>query len=386
MKYLPLVLRNVFRNKIRSLFTGMSIAISLFLVVTLYSFLTSQEAVIEKNQSANRVAILHEAGLAGRLPIAYVDRVRRVDGVKVAAPMSWFGGKYRNEKTQFPQFATDPQTLFEVYPELTIPAEQLAAWQKDKTGCVVGTLLARNMKWKIGDKVVLQGDIYPVDLELTVSGIYDGPESMDRGWVVFHFDYFDEALKKARAPNSGNAGIVMLRANSAQKMPLVMKAIEDSFASSDAPVQAMTEKQFAQSFLEMMGNIQGFIRLTSFAVVLALLCVAGNTMAMALRERTREIATLKAIGFNQTIVMGMYLAEALAIGLLGGIAGAFGAKLLFATVDLSYLDPNLAMFFIPWGTALWGLVLGGFIGLLSGLIPAWNAAHLSVVDGLRRVV
>ncbi|HMP06227.1 MAG TPA: FtsX-like permease family protein [Lacipirellulaceae bacterium] len=386
MKYLPLILRNVFRNKIRTLFTALSIAISLFLVVTLYSFLSSNEDVADSNSGAHRVAVVHEAGLAGRLPIVYVERVRRLDGVAVAAPMSWFGGKYREETAQIAQFATDPQAIFEVYPELTIPPDQLAAWQKDKTGCVVGSIIARNKGWNIGDKIPLSGDIYPVNLELTVRGIYDGPDTSDRGWILFHFEYFDELLKRANDPGSGNAGIVMLRAASAQQMAPVMQAIEAAFESSDAPVTAMTEKAFGESFLEMIGNVKGFIRFTSIAVVLALLSVAGNTMAMSLRERTREIALLKAVGFSKRTVLGMFLTESVAIGLLGGLIGAVGAKILFDTLDLAAIDANLALFFVPWRTVLWGLALAALVGLLSGIIPAWRAGNLSVVDGLRKVV
>jgi putative ABC transport system permease protein len=386
MKFLPLIIRNVFRNKIRSLFTASSIAISLFLVVTLYSLLTAQEESVEANSLSNRVAVLHEAGLAGSLPISYVDRIRRIPNVIHVAPMSWFGGNYKEETTQFAQFATDAKEIFNVYPELTIPADQLEAWQKDKTGCVVGSLIARNKGWKIGSKIPLQGNIYPANLELTVRGIYDGPETMDRGWVLFHFDYFDESLKKLNYPNSGNAGIVMLRAESTEKMSPVMQAITAAFESSDSPVKPLTEKQFAASFMEMMGNVRGFIGMTSTAVVLALLCVAANTMAMSVRERTREIALLKAIGFNQPTILGMFLAESVAIGILGGILGALGAKLLFASVDLSTIDAGLAMFFIPWRTALWGLLLAAIVGFFSGLIPAWRAANVSVIEGLRKIV
>jgi putative ABC transport system permease protein len=386
MKFLPLIIRNVFRNKIRSLFTASSIAISLFLVVTLYSLLTAQEESVEANSLSNRVAVLHEAGLAGSLPISYVDRIRRIPNVIHVAPMSWFGGNYKEETTQFAQFATDAKEIFNVYPGLTIPADQLEAWQKDKTGCVVGSLIARNKGWKIGSKIPLQGNIYPANLELTVRGIYDGPETMDRGWVLFHFDYFDESLKKLNYPNSGNAGIVMLRAESAEKMSPVMQAITAAFESSDSPVKPLTEKQFAASFMEMMGNVRGFIGMTSTAVVLALLCVAANTMAMSVRERTREIALLKAIGFNQPTILGMFLAESVAIGILGGILGALGAKLLFASVDLSTIDAGLAMFFIPWRTALWGLLLAAIVGFFSGLIPAWRAANVSVIEGLRKIV
>jgi putative ABC transport system permease protein len=386
MNFLPLIIRNVMRNKIRSLFTGLSIAVSLFLVVTLYSLITAQEEAVDSNSLSNRVAVLHEAGLAGQLPIAYVNRVRRIPGVIYATPMSWFGGNYREETTQFPQFATDAQVIFNVYPELTLPADQLEAWQKDKTGCVVGALIARNKGWKLGSKIPLQGNIYPADLELTVRGIYDGPTTMDRGWVLFHFDYFDESLKRLNYPGSGNAGIIMARAASAEQMSPVMQAIQAAFESSDAPVKPMTEKAFAASFMEMIGNVRGFIRMTSTAVVLALLCVAANTMAMSVRERTREIALLKAVGFNQSTVLGMFLAESVVIGLLGGVLGALGAKLLFASVDLSRIDAGLGMFFIPWRTALWGLALAAFVGLMSGLIPAWRAARVSVVDGLRKVV
>jgi putative ABC transport system permease protein len=386
MKYLPLILRNVLRNKIRSLFTGASIAVSLFLVVTLYSLLTHQDELAEASKVHNRVAVMHKAGLAGQLPIAHLDRVRSLPGVQVAAPMSWFGGNYREEPVQFAQFGTDPQTIFKVYEELEIPPQQLEAWQNDRTGCIVGAVLARNKGWKLGDRIPLQGNIYPVDLELTVDGIYDGPSSVDKEWLLFHFDYMDKALQELRYPTAGNAGIIMLRTTTADQVPQVMRAIEDSFASSDAPVKSLTEKQFAQSFTEMFGNVKGFIRYTSMAVVAALLCVAANTMAMSVRERTREIALLKAIGFSKPSVLTMFLCESVLIGLVGGVAGALGGKLLFALVDLSTVAPGLGLFYIPWRTALWGLALAAGIGLLSGLVPAWRASQISVIDGLRKVV
>jgi putative ABC transport system permease protein len=385
MKYLPLIIRNVGRNKIRSLFTGASIAMSMFLVVTLHSFLAFQDEIIDQNKVHNRIAVLHEDGLAGQLPIVYVDRIRRIPHVVVAAPMSWFGGNYRAEKTQFAQFGTDANSIFDVYDEYELPPDQLTAWQNDKTGCVVGSAIARNKGWKIGDKIPLQGNLYPVSLELTVRGIYDGPSTTDKEWLLFHFEYLDELLKQDYKRRSGNAGIVMLRADSDQSVTPVMESIESTFANSDAPVKPMTEKQFAQSFAEMMGNVKGFIRYTSIAVVVALLCVAANTMAMSLRERTREIALLKAIGFSQSTVLGLFLAESVVIGLLGGVVGALGGKLLFASVDMSKI-PQLALFFVPWKTALSGLALAAAIGLFSGLIPAWRAAHVSVIDGLRKVV
>jgi putative ABC transport system permease protein len=250
----------------------------------------------------------------------------------------------------------------------------------------VGALLAKNKGWKIGDKVPLKGDIYPVNLELTVRGVYDGSSSIDREMLWFQFEYLDEALKQARDPGAGNAGIIVLRADTAEQMGALTERIESAFASSDAPVKALTEKQFQAEFMSYMGDVRGFIRYTSIAIVVALLCVAANTMAMSLRERTREIALFKAIGFSQSSILGLYLAESIAIGALGGMAGCLGAKLLFAAVDFSKIVPGLGWLYVPWSTALAGVALAAAIGLASGAIPAWRAAHVSVVEGLRKVV
>jgi putative ABC transport system permease protein len=273
-----------------------------------------------------------------------------------------------------------------VYEEYELPEEQLKAWREDPSGCVVGTKLAAHYGWKIGEKVPLQGSIYPVSLDLTIRGIYDGPSTANKEWLLFNFKYLDDLLKGKYERVAGNAGIVMTRMASEEKVSSAMQEIEAAFASSDAPVKPVTEKGFGAQFAAMAGNVQGFIRYTSIAVVAALLCVAANTRAMSLRERTREIALLKAIGFSRGTVLGLFLTESIIIGLLGGIGGALGAKLLFTIVDVSKFQPQLALFYVPWNTALWGLGLSALVGLFSGIIPAWRAAHLSVVDGLRKVV
>lgn len=386
MKFIPLVIRNVLRNKIRTLFTGSSIAMSLFLVVILYSFLMIQDEITESTKAYNRIMVLNVQGMTGNVPIAYVDRIRKIEGVRSAVPFSWFGGRYREETIPFGQFGTDAKFIMDVLEEYELPDDQLTAWQQDKTGCVVGSTIARNKGWKIGDKIPLKGDIYAADLELTVRGIYTGSQAADKEMLWFHFEYMDEALKAKSQPTAGNAGIVMLRADSGPMMPDLMERIDKAFASSDAPVRAMTEKEFQQSFMAMMGSVKFFINVISGIVVFSLLLVSGNTMAMALRERTREVAVLKAIGFPRETILGMVLGEATCIGLLGGVAGAMGAKLLLATVDFSKWLTGFGFFYVPWRTALAGLLLAATIGLISGIVPAWRSAQLSVVDGLRKVV
>lgn len=387
MKFLPYILKNVLRNKVRSTFTILSIAVSLFLVTLLYGYLEFQDELAAANVQYNRLVVTHRQGLTSLIPVSHVDKVRGLEGVKAAAGMSWFGGKYQEERMTFAQFATDPSCIFTVYDEYQVPPDQLSKWQHDRTGCVVGKRIAKNKGWKLGDKIVLKGDIYPVDLELSIDGIYDGSETADLDMLWFQWSYLDEALKEKRATTAGMIGIVSVKAASAAVLPEVARSIDKRLVSTDAPARAMTEQAFQQTFMEMVGNVQAFIRNTALAVVFSLVCVAGNAMAMSLRERTREVAVLKAIGFQRPVVLALILGEALAIALIGGLLGSLGAKGLFSMLDLSQIPvPGLNMFYIPWITAIHGLLLAAAIGLMSGIVPAWRAAHISVVDGLRRVV
>jgi putative ABC transport system permease protein len=239
----------------------------------------------------------------------------------------------------------------------------------------------------VGDKIALAGDIYPVDLEMTLYGIFDAPEMTDTEELFFHWTYLDELLKRNRNAAAGQIGVVMVKGQSADALPQLMQRIERRFASSEAPVRAMTEQAFQNSFIEMAGNVKAFVRNTALAIVFSLVCVAGNAMAMSLRERTREVAVLKAIGFPRRTVLGLVLGEAMAIALVGGGLGVLAARLLPVAIDMGGLGvPGLSLFYIPWYTMLLGLALAVFIGLAAGIVPAWRVAQISVVDGLRRVV
>jgi len=387
VKFLPYILKNVLRHKLRSLFTAISIALSLFLVTLLYGYLAFQRELGDKSAHYNRLIITHRQGLTFLLPVAHVEKVRSLEGVKAASPMSWFGGLYKDDRLPFAQFATDPAAIFSVFDEYRLPPQQLSAWQHNRTACIVGRKIADNRGWKTGDKILLKSPIYDCDLELTVEGIYDGPSTADLEMLWFHYQYLDEVLKAKRVPVAGMVGTIMLKGTSAAVLPDLSRRIEDRFASSDAPARAMTEQAFQQMFLEMLGNVQAFIRNTALAVVFSLVCVAANAMAMSLRERTREVAVLKAIGFGRGLVLALVLGEALSIALAGGAIGAVGGKLLFDSVDFTFLGAiGLSNFYIPWSTTWLGMALAGFVGLASGIVPAWRAAQISVVGGLRKVV
>lgn len=389
MKFVPYVLKNILRNKVRTLFTVLSIGLMLFLVTVLYAYLTSAEEIGATSAQYNRVVVNSSQGLTQLLPRTHLDDVAKTPGARFATSLSWVGGKYRAERANFSQFATDSTSVFKVYDEYSMPESEANAWEDDKTGCVAGRELAEEKGWKIGDKIVLAKDIYPVDYELTLRGIFDGPDKAPQlKTLFFHWEYLDQGLRDAGFEmRSGYIGIVVVKAEAADAIPNLMSEI-DRRVTNRQPVRAMTEQAFQNSFMEMAGNVQAFIRNISLAVVFALVCVAGNAMAMSMRERTREVAVLKAVGFQRRTILSMILGEALAIAAAGGLLGSFGAKLVCDLIPLDRVTgvPQLAQFYVPTTTAAYSLAFSGLIGLASGIVPAWRAAQSSVVDGLRKVV
>jgi putative ABC transport system permease protein len=400
MKYLHYIFRNARRNPIRSMLTIASTSSCLFLMMILLSFFEINSEVNTSTRIYNRIATLNANGFAGMIPIAAVAEVARMPGVVAATPFNWIGGKYKEETVPFAQFGVDPDSIFKIMDEFIVPADQLKAFQENRDGCVIGRKLANDWNLKVGDSMPIKGDAYPVDLNLTVRGIYDGPTNRDLRMCLVRWDYFDESLKRvvmsssaggALAPASarvtGNAGMIFTKCKSADDMPKLCKQIDEAFRNSDFPTRTQTEEAFGKMFAEMMGDLQGMIRWIGIAVIISLLCVAGNAMAMSMRERTSEVAVLKAIGFGKTLILGMVLTEAVVVSGIGGVIGSLGSKFLCDIFDLSkYSGGFLPFFFVPWNVAGLGMAVALAIGLLSGILPAFRAANLSVIDGLRRVI
>lgn len=388
MKYLSYILRNARRNPVRSLLTVGSMTSCLVLMMILASFFSINDEVINGNRVHNRIITLSSQGFAGRVPIARVREVGAMPGVLASTPLAWFGGKFGEETVPFAQFGVDPDTFFTVYDELKVPPDQLKAFREDRAACVVGRKLANDRGLKVGEPLPIKGDTFPVDLKLVIRGVYDGPTNSDLRMCLFHWDYVDEALKTSSQPAfAGNAGALVIRCKSGDAMTGLCRKIDAEYLNSDTPTRTQTEEAFARMFTEMLGDLRGMIRNIGLAVVFSLVCVAGNAMAMALRDRTTEIAVLKAIGFGKTLILFLVLAEAVLISGLGGLVGTLGSKAFFDAVDVSkYSAGFLPFFYVPWSTALLGLAASLAIGLVSGLVPAVRASRLSVVNGLRKVV
>jgi putative ABC transport system permease protein len=388
MKYLSYIIRNARRNRVRSVLTITSIGISLFLMTILVSFSAMNNEIAAKRTGYHRLITMNSQGFAGLVPIARVREIAALDGVVAASPFLWYMGKYQDELIPFAQFGVDAESAFAVRDELIISPEELAAFKADKAGCVLGRKLAVARGLKVGDPLPLKGSLYPFSLNLTIRGIYDVPPNSDRDCCFFHWEYLDEGLKRDhQGQMSGNGGMIFIKCKNDDVMPRVARTIDAMYANSDNPSRTQAEDEWIREFSKMMGNLREVIEGIGIAVAVSLICVAGNSMAMALRERTTEIAVLRAIGYSRPLVLTLVLAEAMLVAGLGGVVGSIGCKLLCDVVDLSQFTGGfLPFFYVSWATALFGLGVSLFIGFFSGFLPAVFAARLSVIEGLRKVV
>jgi len=372
------VTKSAFRNKRRSILTVASIAFSLLLLSIMLSIWRGFYLDKGAPDSALRIMTRHKVSLANFLPIYYRDKIRSIPGVVHVAPMTWFGGKYKDDKPEnyFPQFATDPDEYFEVAADKIMPPDQLAAWKKDRAGCVVDIDLARKHNWKIGDRVYLQGTIFPANLDLTIRGIYtiDPPNSA----LYFHTKYLEESVDWFK----DTAGFYFTRVDSAEHMPPAARAIDDMFHGSPVPTKSESEQAFKADFIATLGNVKAFILSICGAVVFTTLLVCANTMAMSIRERTREVAVLRTLGFTRGSILRLLLGESIAVALIGGIAGVALGTLIIGALARPGIGLPVALHMTA-ATAAVVMLVAAFVGLVSALVPSYRASHLGIVDALR---
>lgn len=380
MKFLRLIIKNVGRNKRRTVLTILSVAVSVFLLATMQAVIAALGGISELTGGEYRVIVRRNTSIADSMPEAYRQKIEQVPGVVATCPSNWFGGIYKEDKPQymFAQFFVDPKTLFDVQFESEISAEEKAAFQRERTAAVVGKKLADKYGWKLGDVIELKGAIYPLDVRLTLRGIYTGPHDTS---FYFHRDYVEEAFG-----NPGNVGQYRVRIDSPDNAARVMEQIDSMFKNSAAPTKTETEAAFAASFVSMLGNVKGLITGVGLIVVFTITLIGANTMAMSTRERFTEVAVMKALGFRPATILTLLLSEAVLIALLGGVLAVVAATVFYQFVGLGdMLAIFLQNFKIGADTIAIALAASALIGLVSGGIPAWNAARIKIVDGLRRV-
>jgi len=376
------VRKNAFRNKRRSLLTLLSISFSLLLLTVMMTVWRAFYMSDGTAESAQRLIVRHKVSLAQFLPIAYREKIRSLAGVKNVVNETWFGGQYIDDKPEhfFAQFGTDPNEIFEVQRDFHIPPDQLEAWKKDRAGAVADAELASKYGWKIGDRIHIKGTIFPVDLELTIRGMFTAPLATET--LYFNNTYIDEGYPRVK----GYVGFFGVLADSPQAVPEVAKAIDAQFRNTDRPTKSESEKAFNLDWIAMLGNVKGFILSICAAVVFATLLVSANTMAMSIRERTREVALLKTLGFTRGTVLALFMGESVSLAALGGLLGAIAASGLVYVMAHS---PQMGLFLtgvsfsVPM--VLVAVLVGATVGLVSSFVPAFNASRRNIVEGLRHI-
>jgi putative ABC transport system permease protein len=379
-----LVWRNLLRNKRRAAFTVASLTLGVMLLCVLGALLQTFDPA-QTEASENRVVVRHAVSLQFDLPEAYWRRLEGLDHVEVVSPLSWFGGIYKDTRREnfFSQFGSDPETLLAAFDDLEIEPEAAAAWLAERRSFIAGRALAEKHGWEIGDEIFLQGEIYPIDLNLVLRGIFtDSQDEAQENQIFFHRDYMEEALG-----NPGQVGTFWLLVDDLENVPEVIEATEAMFENSEARVKAETEQAFVLAFVQMMGNVELLFGAIGFAVIVSVFFITANTMAMAVRERSTEVSVLKTLGFGRGKVLGVLTAEAMVIGIVGGLLGVTLAATLLS-LAAGALSSELLLFqtlTLRSDVALLGLAAALGIGTLSGLVPGYAMARRSVVDGLRKV-
>jgi putative ABC transport system permease protein len=379
MKFFPLLLANLGRHKRRTILTVLSVALAMFLFASLRTVVTTLQKTGEFG-GANRLVSMSSSGFMVQLPVSYANRLQAVPGVEKVTWANWFGGQYGDGKRFFATFAVQARSYLDLYPEMSVPADQKEAFLNDRSGALIGARLLDVFGWKVGQNVTLVGTAYPGDWTFTVRGVYTPTDpAINDDALMFHWEFLDE-----KSGRRGDAGWYILQIDNPGNAPTVAKAVDDMFRSSSAPTKTGTEQAFNASFATMWGNVSLLMNTIGMAVVFAILLVTANAMMMSARERTAEIAVLKTIGFTDGRLFALTMLEAGIITVTGAVLGLGAAKLLYKASNFN------AMGFLPgFDVSTSTLLLGGGMALVlmlaSGLAPAIRAARLPVVQALRAV-
>ena len=383
------ILKNALRSKRRTILTLISVALSFCLLAVLTAmyhalFLSSPATPGQ----ALRLVVHHRVSLTQDLPLAYERKIAQIPGVKAVTGLRWFGGTYkdaRDPRNNFAQFGIEPAQLFEVYPEFAMAPEQIAAFQQQKTASIASRSLAQKLGWRIGERITLAGNMIPVNLDLTLAGVFDSTEDSE----VFYFNrnYLQDSLP-ATDQRRDTVQQYYVETNSKEDVGRVGPAIDALFQDSPAPTRTENEHAFMLSFVSFVGNVKLFLLAIGGAVTFTILLVSANTISMTVRERTREVGILKTLGFVPSQILGMILGESAFIGLVGGIIGCAIAILLSAAIAQAarhgspYVQ-SLRSFALTPLSALLTVLAALVISALSALVPALSAARASIVASLK---
>lgn len=384
LRFLPLILANLGRRPLRTLFTLSSIAVAFLL----YGLLAAVKNGFEANialAGADRLIAMNKTSIVQPLPASYQARIEQVPGVSLVTHATWFGARYQDDRTMIVMSPVEPETYLTMYPEYRLSSTERAAWLQDRRGIIVGRGIAQTYGWKVGDHVPLRSEIYRhVDgsdsWDFILDGIYDNKDpSGDVSSIFFHYDYFDEG----RSIDKGTVGWYIIRISEPSQAARIAQAIDARFANSPDETKTGTEKAFVQSFASQTGDIGAIVVAIGIAVFFTMLLVSANTMAQSVRERTHELAVLKTLGFGDSAVMALVLAESMVITVVGGAIGILLASIAVTRIG-NVLREFLSAFLITSGAATLGVALMITLGVAAAVIPATRAMRLQIAQALGR--
>ena len=384
MFMLKFIIRNAFRHKLRSLLTITGVAIAILAFGLLRTLVGLWYLGVESS-SSTRLVTRNAISLVFSLPISYKERIRQIPGVSRVGAMNWFGGIYISEKNFFPNFAVEPRAYLDLYPEFLLSEEEQKGFLLDRQGAVVGRKLAAKYGWKLGDRVVLKGTIFPGQWEFIIRGIYRGAQrSTDETQFFFNWDYLNETMRRTIPRRADQVGIFVVGVSNPERAAEVAQAIDTTFKNSLAETMSETEKAFQLSFVAMTEAIMVAIKIVSYVVIAIIMVVTANTMAMTARERISEYATLKTLGFRSHHIGLAVFGESLFIAVLGGFVGAMGT-FPSASIIESELSQFFPSFYVAPSTTLLQLAAALIVGASAAVFPTWRAATIRIADGLRRI-
>ena len=381
MKFLPLLWSSLWRKKIRTIFTLLSIFVAFLLFGLLMTIRGAFSFGIDI-AGIDRLVLIHKVSLIMPLPVSYLARLNTTAGVTLATHNTWFGGVYQDPANFFAQIAVEPEPFMKLYPEYRVPPEQMKAWLADRQGVMVGVDLAKRFGWKVGDRVPIVGTIWQPKQgqvwEFNIAGLYDGEAGVDKTQFFFRYDYLDEN----RLQGEGLVGWYIVKISDPGAAQQMGATFDGMFANSSAETKTTTEKGFVEGFAKQVGDIGAIMIAITIAVLFTMILVAANTMAQSVRERTSEVGVLKTLGFSNASVLVLVLSESVLIAVIGG-----GLGLLAAWAFVQQGDPTggmLPIFVLPTRDVVLGGALIIALGLLAGALPAMNAMNLKITDALRR--
>ncbi|WP_431821115.1 ABC transporter permease [Burkholderia sp. F1] len=383
MYALKLIVRNALRHKLRTLLTVLGLTIAVLAYGLLHTVVDAWYAGAAAASNA-RLVTRNAISLVFPLPVSYENRIRGVDGVTIVARSNWFGGIYREPKNFFAQFAVSDNYL-DLYPELILPAQQRADYQRDRKGCLIGRQLANQFGFKVGDVIPIKGTIYPGTWEFVVRGILDGrDESTITRQLIFHWDYLNERVRKTTPRQADQVGVYVFGIANSDDAAAISRNVDAVFKNSLAETLTETEQAFQLGFVAMSNQIIAAIRVVSYVVIVIIMAVMANAMAMSARERTTEYATLKALGFGPGFLALLVFGESLVIAAIGGSLGML-AMPPAANLFKQATGGVFPVFNVSAQTIALQAACSLAVGVAAALVPAWHAARVRVVEGLRAI-